>query len=124
MENTPLDNPKQLSERDERMWSTFAHLSIVAGLVFPLGNVIVPLVIWLTQRDKSEFVDVHAKEALNFQITVTLLGVGGFILTFFVIGIPLLLMLLLACVVFSVLGAMKSNQGEMYEYPFNLRLIK
>lgn len=124
MEKQPLDNPTQLSERDERMFATFAHLAIIAGFVVPLGNVIAPLVIWLTQRDKSDYVDIHAKEALNFQITVTILAFGGLILSFIIIGIPLLIMLGLACLVFSILGAIKANEGEMYEYPFNLRIIK
>ena len=124
MENQPLDNPQQLSERDERMFATFAHLGMIAGFVFPLGNIIVPLVIWLTQRDKSDFVDVHAKEALNWQLTVTILAFGGVILLFLIIGIPLLIMLGLACLVFSIIGAIKANEGKMYEYPFNLRIIK
>ena len=124
MENQPLDNPQPLSERDERMFATFAHLSFLAGFVIPLGNVIAPLVIWLTQRDKSAFVDDHAKEALNFQITVTILGVGGILLTFLIIGVPILILLGLAALAFCIIGAMKANKGEMYEYPFNLRIIK
>ncbi|MFZ2898463.1 MAG: DUF4870 domain-containing protein [Saprospiraceae bacterium] len=113
----------QLSERDERMFSTFAHLGILAGFL-PSANVLVPLIIWLTQRDKSEFVDYHAKEALNFQISISLLMIGAGLLSFILIGIPLVIMLALACLVFSIIAAVKANQGEMYEYPFNLRLIK
>ncbi|MBK8493365.1 MAG: DUF4870 domain-containing protein [Saprospirales bacterium] len=124
MENQPLDNPQQLSERDERMFATFAHLGMIAGFVFPLGNIIVPLVIWLTQRDKSDFVDAHAKEALNWQLTVTILAFGGIILSMLIIGIPLLIMLGLACLVFSILAAIKANEGSMYAYPFNFRIIK
>ncbi|MBK7410636.1 MAG: DUF4870 domain-containing protein [Saprospirales bacterium] len=106
------------------MFATFAHLGMIAGFVFPLGNIIVPLVIWLTQRDKSDFVDAHAKEALNWQLTVTILAFGGIILSMLIIGIPLLIMLGLACLVFSILAAIKANEGSMYAYPFNFRIIK
>ncbi|MCB9284467.1 MAG: DUF4870 domain-containing protein [Lewinellaceae bacterium] len=124
MENQPLDNPQPLSERDERMFATFAHLSLLAGFVIPLGNIIAPLVIWLTQRDKSAFVDAHAKEALNFQITLTILGAGGFLLTFILIGVPFLILIGLAALAFCIIGAMKANRGEEYVYPFNLRIIR
>lgn len=124
MENQPMDNPGQLSERDERMWATFAHLGVIAGFIIPFGNVIAPLIIWMTQREKSSFVETHAKEALNFQISVSIIAVGCAILIFLAIGIPLLIILGLADLVFSIMAAMKANQGEPYQYPFNLRLIK
>lgn len=119
-----MDNPGQLSERDERMWATFAHLGVIAGFIIPFGNVIAPLIIWMTQREKSSFVETHAKEALNFQISVSIIAVGCAILIFLAIGIPLLIILGLADLVFSIMAAMKANQGEPYQYPFNLRLIK
>ena len=124
MENEPLDNPGQLSERDERMWATFAHLGIIAGFIIPLGNVIAPLIIWLTQREKSSYVEAHAKEALNFQITASIFAIGAAILIFIFIGILLLALIGIAALVFGILGAMKANQGEMYQYPFSLRLVK
>lgn len=113
----------QLSERDERMFATFAHLGILAAFI-PAGNILAPLIIWLTQRDKSEYVDLHAREALNFQITVSLFMLIAGVLSIVLIGIPILILLVLASLVFSIIGAMKANNGEMYEYPFNLRLIK
>jgi len=124
MENEPLDNPGQLSERDERMWATFAHLGVIAGFIIPFGNVIAPLIIWLTQRDKSTFVDLHAKEALNFQITVSIFAIGAAILTLIAIGLIFLILIGLAALVFGIMGAMKANQGEPYEYPWSLRLVK
>ncbi|MBK6621432.1 MAG: DUF4870 domain-containing protein [Saprospirales bacterium] len=124
MDNEPLDNPGQLSERDERMWATFAHLGIIAGFIIPFGNVLAPLIIWLTQRDKSSYVETHAKEALNFQITVSIFAIGGAILMIIAVGFLLLAIIGIAALVFGIMAAMKANQGEMYEYPFNLRLIK
>jgi len=55
----------------ERTWGMLAHLSALAGLVVPLvGIVLGPLAVWLVKREESEFVAGHAKEALNFNISV------------------------------------------------------
>lgn len=124
MENQPLDDMKQLSEKDERLWATLSHLGVIAGFIIPFGNIIAPLVIWLIQRDKSQFVADHAKEALNFQITVSIFAIGGIILMFIVIGILVLAVIGIASLVFSIMAAIKANQGETYTYPFAIRLVK
>ena len=124
MENEPTNNPGQLSERDERMFATFAHLGVIAGFIIPLGNVIAPLIIWLTQREKSAFVETHAKEALNFQISVTIVGIAAGILVFIGIGLLILAIVGIAALVFGIMAAMKANEGADYQYPYTLRLIK
>ena len=40
--------------------------------VFPLGNVIAPLVVWLMKKDQMPFVDDQGKEAINFQISMVI----------------------------------------------------
>jgi uncharacterized Tic20 family protein len=106
------------------MWGMLAHLGFIAGYVIPFGNVIAPLVIWLTQRDKSEFVAENAKEALNFQITVTIAIIASIILMFIVIGIFLLIAVGIYSLVIAIIAAIKANQGESYKYPITLRLVK
>src|SRR5579863_1715446 len=80
--------------KDERNLAMFAHLSAFAGLIFPAGgNVIAPLIVWLTQREKSAFVADQSLEALNFNITVLIAEVACGIL--FVVGIGILFGILL-----------------------------
>lgn len=55
--------------------STFIHLSTFLGFFIPFGNFIGPLVLWYTNKEKSEFVDAHGKQAINFQISVFLYGI-------------------------------------------------
>src|SRR5215813_14461313 len=56
---------------NERTWGMLAHLSALTGLVLPMiGLVLGPLAVWLARRDHSAFVAAHAREALNFNITV------------------------------------------------------
>ena len=75
---------------EERQWAMFAHLSALVGLVFPLGSIIGPLVIWLIKKDTMPFVNDQGKEALNFNITVAIAAMVCWTLVFILIGFLLL----------------------------------
>jgi hypothetical protein len=60
------------SNSEERNWAMTCHLASFAGYVLPLGNIIGPLVAWLMKRDEFPLVDDQGKEALNFQISMTI----------------------------------------------------
>ncbi len=112
-----------LSDSDRNM-AMVCHLSSLSGFIIPFGNVIAPLIIWLMKKDESEFVDIHGKEALNFQITVTLAAVVCGVLIFAIIGLLLLPMLGIAALVLTIMAAVKANEGSRYRYPMTLRLVK
>jgi uncharacterized protein len=110
--------------RDERNLAMFAHLSALTGFIFPAGgNVIAPLIVWLTQREKSAFVADQSLEALNFNLTVFL----GFIvfgcLCFIFIGIPFVLLLGIGWLIGTILGAIRASEGQRYRHRFTLRLV-
>ena len=110
---------------EERQWAMFAHLSALLGLVTAgwacfLG----PLVIWLVKKDTMPFVADQAKEALNFNITIMIAGAICWILVFVLIGFVLLWALAIVWIVFTIMAAIKANEGVTYRYPFALRLIK
>jgi len=127
----PSGSPPQ----DERLWATLAHLSALAGLLvtgawFGWGCFIGPLIIWLVKKDSMPFVDDQAKEALNFNITVAIIGVILLVLSIITFGIGLLLaipagiVIGVAWLVLTIIAAIKANEGTRYRYPFALRLIK
>jgi len=110
---------------DERNWAVFCHLSALLGcLALGVGIIIGPLVLWLWKKDTLPFVDDQGKEALNFQITVLIGGIICTALIWLLIGIPLLVALSIADVVFIIIAAIKTSEGVAYRYPINLRLIK
>lgn len=123
MDSTPTP-PNQFAESDARMWATFVHLGIVAGWIIPLATILVPLIIWLVQKDKSAFVDRHGRAALNFQLTMIIGFVIAGILTLIYIGVFLIAALAVLDLVFSILAAVAANKGEEYKYPFSLELVK
>ena len=79
---------------------------------------------WLVYKDRSSYVEYHSKEALNFQLTVTIAMVASGILVLLLIGIFLLIGVLLLALVLSIVAAVKANNGEYYEYPFTIRFIR
>ena len=100
------------------------HLSSLLGFVIPFGNIVGPLVIWALKKQEFPTVDSHGKESLNFQITLTIAGIIAAILCFVLIGFLLLPAILLAWVILTVIASIKANNGELYQYPFTIRLIK
>ena len=85
-----------------------------------------PLIIWLTQKETSAFVDDQGKEALNFQITIGLAYVAVGVATCVTLGLGSILAPVVGIVnlVFCILACVAANKGERYRYPFAIRLIK
>ncbi|PWI30259.1 DUF4870 domain-containing protein [Flavobacteriaceae bacterium LYZ1037] len=69
--------------------ATFIHLSTFSRFIIPLGNFIGPLILWIANKDKSEFVDAHGKQAINFQISILLYAIilGMLTIPFFVFNL-------------------------------------
>jgi uncharacterized protein len=108
---------------DERQWAMFAHLSALIGFIIPFGNLLGPLIIWLMKKETMPFVDQQGKEALNFQITVTIAMMISAILIIVVIGFVLMFIIGLAALILTIMAGIKANEGVAYRYPFTLRLI-
>jgi uncharacterized Tic20 family protein len=113
-----------LTEAEDKQWASFAHFGGVLGIL-------PSLIIWLIFKDRGAKTNVEGKEALNFQITVTVLQVILWILgtALAVVVIGLLFYVLwfvvwVAAVIFSILGGVKVNGGGSYRYPVSVRLIK
>jgi uncharacterized protein len=131
-------HPSGLSS-EVRGWGIGAHL---AGLVLGLASAAMlaflgPLVVWLLKKDDHPFVDHHAKEALNFQLTVLLVIVGSVLLTVpvVIIGvltlglalIPIVLLVIaavIAWVALPIIAAVKASNGEGYRYPVTIRFVR
>ena len=56
----------------EKNIATFTHLSTLTQYFIPFGNYIFPIILWSTKKEKSEFVDHHGKQVLNFQLSLLL----------------------------------------------------
>jgi uncharacterized protein len=120
----PVPPAGGIPSAEERQWALVAHLaglvaSALGGFAF-LG----PLIVWLIKKDQSAFVADQAKEALNFQIAVTialLVSIGIAMAT--CVGAILIPIVAIGSLVFSIVAAVESNKGVYYRYPYSLRLI-
>lgn len=109
---------------EERTWGMFAHLSALAGFIIPFGNIIGPLIVWQIKKEQMPFVNDQGKEALNFQILVTIIVAISIAAICLVVGIFTTPIIALLALIFEIIGGVQANKGEAYRYPFNLRLIK
>ncbi|MEO8671086.1 MAG: DUF4870 domain-containing protein [Tahibacter sp.] len=120
---------------EEKQWALFAHLSaLIGGLLSSalggFGVFIGPLVIWLIKKDTMPFVDDQGKEALNFNITVAIACFALLVLSIITLGIGLLIaipawiVIGIVWLVFTIIAAIKANEGVRYRYPVSIRLIK
>ncbi|MGO9512461.1 MAG: DUF4870 domain-containing protein [Steroidobacteraceae bacterium] len=121
---------------EERNWAMAAHLcgllwlAAGGGFVFvPFGGLALftmlgPLIIWRTKGQSMPFVAAQAKESLNFQITVFLLGMLFAVLALALIGFVFLWMLGVANLVLVIIAAIQVSDGKPYRYPVCLRLVK
>lgn len=113
-----------LNGKEERMWAMIVHLSAFLGFVVPLGNVLGPLIVWIIKKEDGAFFYGHGKEALNFNISVTIYAAISTLLILIFIGAILLGALFLVWAIFAIIAAVKANEGKEYRYPLTIRFIK
>lgn len=126
-----------LSPADEKLWSTLAHVGNVLGLL-------PSLLIFLILGPRGPKVKQESREALNFIITaiiaivaLAIIGVivsaiyyaapSGVDIIFGLLGLLINLVqfaVYVLVIVFSIVAAVRVNNGGSYRYPFALRLIK
>ena len=107
----------QLSPADEKLWATLIH---VGGILF---SFIPALVGYLVLKDRGPFIRSHTATALNFQITLAIATVVGWILSIVGIGLIIIFAVWVLNIVFSIIAAIKANQGQFYTYPIAIRFL-
>jgi hypothetical protein len=114
-----------LQTPDEKQMGLFLHLSGLAfALVFPLG-IVLPIILWQTQKDKTPALDAHGKMVTNWMISATIYGVISFVLMFFIIGFLTGAAVWLLAIIFPIIGGLKANnEGELWEYPLTIKFLK
>ena len=122
MENSELLGqdvlPTTTPTSDEKTMAVLSHiLTIVVGFL-------APLIIYLLKKDESPFVSAHAKESLNFQITMFLIYIACGILVLLIIGIFMIWAALIIQLILAIIASVKASEGKLYKYPFCLRIIK
>jgi uncharacterized protein len=100
-----------------RHWAFILHISVLAGFVLPVAGLIAPIVIWQLKKDEYPEIDAHGKNAVNWMISAAIYAVASALLVLVIIGIPMLIALGAASIVFPIIAAIKANHGELWKYP-------
>lgn len=134
--------PQVAASSEEIVWAVIAHLASFVGVLTIVGHVLVPLLILLVRGPSSAFVSHHAREALNYQISMSIYAalffVGGFVLVFIsamlfmvetsmllmIVGLPVLFGLIFFDLVVVVVGAAAAGRGSLYRYPLTIRFVR
>ena len=112
-------------------WAMLSHaLGFVGYFGNGIGSVIAPLILWLAKRGDLPVVDEHAKESLNFNLSVMAIGLVLVASIFLSLGIltlvaaPALIVLGLFHLVATIWATVEASKGNSVRYPFTLRFIK
>lgn len=109
---------------EEKNWALAAHLTgLTIFMGIPFGNLLGPLVVYLMKKDSTPFATEHAREALNFQISMTLYYIMAFMMTLLIVGFVLIVALCVLHLTCCIIAAVRASNGEMYRYPLTIRLV-
>jgi uncharacterized Tic20 family protein len=109
---------------EQNQFCMLLHLSQFAGFAIPLAGIALPIVMWATNKDQSELVDKQGKNILNWMISSFIYIAISVILSFVLIGIPLLIVIGICSFIFTVIGAITASNGNIYEYPLTMTFIR
>lgn len=124
--------PVSAISSDERMWAMFGHLSALIGwLTGFIGHIAGPLIIWQVKKETMPFAASESKEALNFNISwliwFLVLSAITVPLMFLLVGfflLPVLVVYPVIWVIFTIVGALRANEGRPYRYPLTIRFVQ
>ncbi|MFD1613515.1 DUF4870 domain-containing protein [Gelatiniphilus marinus] len=111
-------------KRQDNQLIVITHLSQLITLVLGFGSLLLPLVLWLTQKEKVYKMDVHGKSIINFQLSLIIYAIICVpLILLFGLGILGLMVLGIISVVFPIVNAIKANKGETPSYPLTFNFI-
>ena len=117
---SPLPPALAYSSSD-RLWSVLCHLSYFFG--FALLAFLFPMTVYLVMKPDSPYVTHHAREALNFHLSLLLYFVCCVPLCLIAVGVPLIAAVAVLGVVCSIVAAVKASKGELYQYPATIHFV-
>ena len=106
------------NQGNDKLLAILCHVSLFLGVGF-----ILPLIVYLVKRGESELVAAHAKEALNFHISLLIYFLCAIPLVLFLIGIPILMGLGLMSFICAIVAAIRASEGGFYFYPLTIRFF-
>ncbi|WP_299361851.1 DUF4870 domain-containing protein [Winogradskyella sp.] len=111
-------------KRTDNQLLVITHLTQLLTYITGFGGLIVPLIIWATQKDRVEGMDAHGKAILNFQLSIIIYCILSIPLIL-VLGLGIITLIILGIVAFvmPIVNAIKASNGELPSYPLSLNFV-
>ena len=107
-----------------KQWAMILHFSVFSAYVIPIAGLVAPILIWQLKKTELPEIDSHGKVVLNWFISCIIYLVVCVILSFAMIGIPLLIVLGVLSIIFPIIGGIKANNGELWKYPISIQFFR
>ena len=124
MNNMQSRPPMGLQTPDEKQWGMFLHLSQLANTIIPPLGLIAPIVLWQMKKDEMPALDAHGKMVTNWIISSLIYAVVSGVLAIVLVGFLGLIAVWLLGIIFPIIGGIKANNGELWEYPLTIKFLK
>lgn len=108
---------------EENYFLMIMHLSLFCGLIIPIFGQIIPILLWLHNKDKNKNVDINGRILLNWIFSVVIYTVSGIVLCSIIVGLFILGFLILINIIFPIIGALKAKKGIVWSYPLSIRFF-
>ena len=101
------------------------HLCQLLTFVSGFGGLVVPLILWLTQKDKVASMDIQGKQIVNFQLSIIVYCILSIPLVLF-FGLGLLVLFAVGTLSFllPIVNAVKVSNNQQPVYFMNITFIK
>ena len=111
-------------DSNQKTYVTALHLSVLLGSLIPWLGYIAPFILWILKKDSILRVDRHGRVVLNWVLSSLIISVMGWILVPLLgLGFLVLGALWIANILFSIIGAIKAYEGELWNYPFSFKFF-
>ncbi len=122
-----IENRNPDHSESELTWASLCHFSALMGLVWwapiffshwiPVGHLIGPFVVWIIKKGSSPYVNANGKEALQFQLAITLYALILSVLPFEFLSTYSVTGLVVLSGFFAVKAGVHVSKGKHYRYP-------
>ena len=119
-----MESNYQTMMRVDKQLLTITHLSQLLSCITGFGGLIVPLVLWLTQKDKVLYMNHQGKQIINFQLSLIIYSIICIpLIIVFGLGILGLILIWFISIIFPIINAIKANSNETTHYPWSINFV-
>lgn len=111
-------------KRIDNQLLVITHLAQLLTYITGFGGLVVPLIIWATQKDKVDDMDAHGKAIINFQLSIIIYCILSIpLMVVFGLGVLTLILVGILAFVMPIINAIKASNGELPSYPLSLNFV-